>query len=187
VAEHHTISPLTMKKAWTKAEIIALYNARKPPGAPPYAPTLATRKLAQVFADVVDLLRPRRAAPQPRAVAEAHRGEHGVSKESDLIRAVEETARSIIDAEFVLREAWSVDDNEHIPRVRTIALAACDAADRLGAGTHAAAQLAKRLLQHAEGEYLKRWMAELEEGEDPEAVRQEGLETFVHVIAGGRI
>lgn len=60
VPEHHTISPLTMKKAWTKAEIIALYNARKPEDAPPYAPNLATRKLAQVFADVVDLLRPPR-------------------------------------------------------------------------------------------------------------------------------
>jgi hypothetical protein len=30
-------------------------------------------------------------------------------------------------------------------------------------------------------------MAELEEGEDPEAVREEGLRTFLHVIAGGRI
>jgi hypothetical protein len=66
VPEHHTISPLTMKKAWTKAEIIALYHARKPAGAPPYAPTLATRRLAQVFADVVDLLRPRRGSSTPR-------------------------------------------------------------------------------------------------------------------------
>ena len=57
---HDTISPLTLKKDWKKAEIIALYNARKPDGAPPYAPNLATRKLVQVFADVVALVRPAR-------------------------------------------------------------------------------------------------------------------------------
>lgn len=110
-----------------------------------------------------------------------------MSRELDLLRAAEETARAIIDAESALWEKWSIDDNEHIVRLRTIAMAASDAAGRLGAGTPAAAQMGKRLLQHAEAEYLKRWMAELEEGEDPEAVREEGLRTFLHVIAGGRI
>jgi hypothetical protein len=62
-------------------------------------------------------------------------GEHGVSKESDLLRAAEETARAIIDAEFALWEKWSIDDNEHLVRLRTIAMAASDAAGRLGAGT----------------------------------------------------
>jgi hypothetical protein len=57
---HDTISPVTLKKHWKKAEIIALYNARKRDDAPPYAPNLATRKLAQVLADIVDLVRPRR-------------------------------------------------------------------------------------------------------------------------------
>ncbi len=66
VPDYHTVSPLTIKKSWTKAEIIALYNARKPACAPPYAPNIATRKLAQVFADVVDLLRPPRGASAPR-------------------------------------------------------------------------------------------------------------------------
>ncbi|HST62068.1 MAG TPA: hypothetical protein VLK84_25425, partial [Longimicrobium sp.] len=65
-AGHDIVSPLTLKKVWTKAEIVALYNTRKPSGSPPYAPNLATRKLAQVFADVVDLLRPRRGSPIPR-------------------------------------------------------------------------------------------------------------------------
>lgn len=66
VPQHHTITPLTLKKSWTKAEIIALYNARKPLDAPPYAPTLASRKLAQVFADVVELVRPPRRSSAPR-------------------------------------------------------------------------------------------------------------------------
>jgi hypothetical protein len=64
---HDTLSPLTVKKVWTKAEIIALYNARNPAGVPAYAPNLATRKLPQVFADVVDLLRPRRGSSSPRS------------------------------------------------------------------------------------------------------------------------
>lgn len=64
--KHDMISPLTMKKDWRKAEVIALYNARKPAGAPPYAPKLASRKLVQVFADVVDLVRPTRAGRSTR-------------------------------------------------------------------------------------------------------------------------
>jgi hypothetical protein len=59
--QHDIISPLTLKKDWRKAEIIALYNARKPADAPTYAPNVASRKLVQVFADVVGLVRPQRA------------------------------------------------------------------------------------------------------------------------------
>ena len=50
-----TITPLTMKKNWTKAEIISLYNARRHPGAPAYAPSLSARRLTAVVADVVRL------------------------------------------------------------------------------------------------------------------------------------
>jgi hypothetical protein len=35
-----TITPLTMKKDWTKAEIVALYHARKRPEAPAYTRSL---------------------------------------------------------------------------------------------------------------------------------------------------
>lgn len=50
------ISPLTIHKDWRKADIVALYNARKAPGAPAYAPNLSNRKRAQVLADVFELL-----------------------------------------------------------------------------------------------------------------------------------
>jgi hypothetical protein len=50
------ITPLTMKKDWRKAEIIALYNERKPPGAPTYARSLANRRLEAVVADIAGLL-----------------------------------------------------------------------------------------------------------------------------------
>jgi hypothetical protein len=50
------ITPLTVKKRWTKAEIIALYEARKRPGAPAYTRSLPNRKLAEVVADIVALV-----------------------------------------------------------------------------------------------------------------------------------
>ena len=60
-----TITPLTLKKDWTKAEIVALYDARKRPGAPAYTRSLPNRKLAEVVSDIVALL----AADQPRSIS----------------------------------------------------------------------------------------------------------------------
>lgn len=60
-----TITPLTLKKDWTKAEIVALYDARKRPGAPAYTRSLPNRKLADVVSDIVALV----AADQPRPIS----------------------------------------------------------------------------------------------------------------------
>jgi hypothetical protein len=51
-----TITPLTLKKDWTKAEIVALYHARKRPGAPAYVRSLPNRKLSAVVSDIVALV-----------------------------------------------------------------------------------------------------------------------------------
>ncbi|HLF38485.1 MAG TPA: hypothetical protein VI545_02300 [Burkholderiales bacterium] len=52
------ISPLTTKKRWTKAEVIALYNDRKKPDAPNYEPgSLSNRGFDRVVHEVVHLLR----------------------------------------------------------------------------------------------------------------------------------
>jgi hypothetical protein len=51
-----TITPLTLKKDWTKAEIVALYHARKRPGAPAYTRSLPNRKLVDVVSDIVALV-----------------------------------------------------------------------------------------------------------------------------------
>jgi hypothetical protein len=112
--------------------------------------------------------------------------ENGVSNEPELVRAAEATARAIISAECITWAEESIDDAEHIPRMRTIASAVGEAATGLGVGTRAAAELVKRLLQHAEDEYMQRWMAEVDDDEDPDAVREDGLQTFRRVIAGGR-
>ena len=54
------ISPLALKKRWSKSEIIALYNDRKNSNAPRYEPaSLSNRTLARVVADVVELLNER--------------------------------------------------------------------------------------------------------------------------------
>jgi hypothetical protein len=54
--ELETITPLTLKKDWSKAEIIALYHARKGPGAPAYTRSLPNRRLGDVVSDVVALV-----------------------------------------------------------------------------------------------------------------------------------
>jgi hypothetical protein len=52
------ISPLTTKKRWTKAEVIALYNERQKPGAPEYQPrSLSNRGFDRVVSEVVQLRR----------------------------------------------------------------------------------------------------------------------------------
>ncbi len=52
------ISPLTTKKRWTKADVIALYNDRKKPGAPEYRPrSLSNRGFDRVVHELVQLLR----------------------------------------------------------------------------------------------------------------------------------
>ena len=54
-----TISPLTLKKGWTKKEIIALYNVRtnKIEGATAYSEkSLSSKRLEKVFEDIVELL-----------------------------------------------------------------------------------------------------------------------------------
>ena len=52
------ISPLTTKKRWTKAEVIALYNDRKKPNALAYHPgSLSNRGFDRIVHEVVQLLR----------------------------------------------------------------------------------------------------------------------------------
>lgn len=54
------ISPLALRKRWSKSEIIALYNDRKNSNAQRYEPaSLSNRTLARVVADVVELLNER--------------------------------------------------------------------------------------------------------------------------------
>lgn len=55
--EHMAFSPLTLKKRWTKAAIIDLYNKAKGPGRPEYpATSLGNKTLEKVVADIVELL-----------------------------------------------------------------------------------------------------------------------------------
>jgi len=52
------ITPLTTKKRWTKAEVIALYNDRKKSEAPDYRPrSLSNRGFDRVVHEIVHLLR----------------------------------------------------------------------------------------------------------------------------------
>ncbi|GGE65511.1 hypothetical protein [Massilia psychrophila] len=56
-SEHMAISPLTIKKRWTKMTIIERYNSLKGPGRPEYPTTsLGNKSLEKVVTDIVELL-----------------------------------------------------------------------------------------------------------------------------------
>ncbi len=55
--EQMVFSPLTLKKRWSKAEIIGLYNNVRGPGRPEYpATSLSNKSLEKVIKDIVELL-----------------------------------------------------------------------------------------------------------------------------------
>jgi hypothetical protein len=52
------ISPLSVKKRWSKAEIVRLYNSRRTPGMPEYSTrSLGNRSVERVVSEVVELLK----------------------------------------------------------------------------------------------------------------------------------
>ncbi len=58
-AEHKVLSPLTLKKKWTKLEVIRLYNERKnnKKGEQPYPErSLSSKRFDRILADIVQLL-----------------------------------------------------------------------------------------------------------------------------------
>jgi len=59
IPEHWVISPMTLKKRWTKLEIINLFNERKNKNSedPLYSEkSLSSKRLEKVFKDIFDLL-----------------------------------------------------------------------------------------------------------------------------------
>lgn len=57
--EHEVLSPLTLKRQWTKREVIQLYSGRKnnEEGEPPYPEkSLSSKRFDRIIADIVELL-----------------------------------------------------------------------------------------------------------------------------------
>ncbi len=55
--EHMAFSPLTIRKRWTKASIIARYNASRVAGQPEYpATSLGNKSMEKVVTDIAELL-----------------------------------------------------------------------------------------------------------------------------------
>jgi hypothetical protein len=103
-----------------------------------------------------------------------------------ILSFAEAAAQSVIVEENAFVDGYGIDDNEHLPRIRRIIEAVAKATLDAGENPADVADLRQRLLAFAEDEYMKRWMAEIYEDEDPDAVRQDGLSVFRHVLAGGR-
>jgi hypothetical protein len=109
-----------------------------------------------------------------------------VQEPQTLLAFAEAAAQSVIEEENSFVDGYAIDDDEHLPRIRRIIEAVAKAALNAGESRAAVADLRQRLLAFAEDEYMKRWMAEIYGDEDPDAVRQDGLSVFRHVIGGGR-
>lgn len=103
-----------------------------------------------------------------------------------ILAFAEAAARSIIDEENAFVDGYAIDDDEHIPRIRRIIEAVAKAVLNAGESRASVADLRQRLLAFAEDEYMKRWMAEVYEDEDPDEARRDGVSVFRHVIGGGR-
>jgi hypothetical protein len=109
-----------------------------------------------------------------------------VKESQSILEFAEAAARSVIDEENSFCDRYAIDDDEHLPRIRRIIEAVAKATRDAGESRAAVADLRQRLLTFAEDEYMKRWMADIYEDEEPDEVRREGLGVFRRVIAGGR-
>ena len=55
--DSNVVSGMTVKKRWTKSEIIEVYNSRRPPGRPEYVPgSLSNKPVEKIVSEIVELL-----------------------------------------------------------------------------------------------------------------------------------
>lgn len=90
---------------------------------------------------------------------------------SDKQIAAEAVGRAIITAEHDHFVAASLDNEEHIPRVRRLANAVADALAGLGESRAVAERLSSSLIQHGRTLFIEEWVSELHRGEDPDRER----------------
>lgn len=85
--------------------------------------------------------------------------------------AAEAVGRAIITAEHEHFVAVSLDNEEHIPRIRRSAIAVASALAGLGEPRAVAEALSRSLIQHGKALFIEEWVSDLHDGEDPERER----------------
>lgn len=108
------------------------------------------------------------------------------STNSTVEDVLETVARNICEAERAFADETIVDDNEHIPRLRRIVEATTQTARELDVAEQDIEALRARLESVAEDGYVRTWLSELYEDEDPQEEREEASKVFRHVWNGGR-
>lgn len=106
-----------------------------------------------------------------------------VRKVEDVLETV---ARNMLEVERVFADETIVDDNEHIPRLRRIVEATTQTARELDVAEQDIEILRTRLESAAEDGYIKTWLSQIYEDEDPQQEREEASKIFRHVWNGGR-
>jgi len=101
---------------------------------------------------------------------------------SEMQVAAEAVGRAIISAEHQCFVAVSLDNDEHIPRIRRIASAAARALAELGASQASAYALSEALIEHGKQLFIDEWLSGLYPDEDPEHARSAAIAEFDRII-----
>ena len=86
--------------------------------------------------------------------------------------------KSIIEKEHSFFLLNSIDDTEHLPRIRQIVESVETGLVELGLGTPHAKKLSNDLREYAKSLFMESWMTDLEETEDKEEIWLEGSDEF---------
>jgi len=98
----------------------------------------------------------------------------------DIAEAV---GRAVIRAEHDEFVAHSVDNTDHIPRVRRIAVGVATGLRELGISRSEAAAVSRSLLEFGKELFMGEWMAQLGDGETPDIVFAEGSAEYDRILA----
>lgn len=93
----------------------------------------------------------------------------------------EAVGRAVVLAEHTHFVEQGVDNHEHIPRLQRIAAAVATSLAETGREQEAAS-VRSALLNYGRRLFLDEWLAQLQEGEDRETVRQEGEDEFERIV-----
>ncbi len=103
-----------------------------------------------------------------------------------LCDIAEAVGRAVIRAEHDEFVVHSVDNTEHIPRVRRIAVGVATGLRGLGVSRSEAAAVSKSLQEFGKELFMGEWMTQVGKGETPDVVFAEGSAEFDRILEADR-
>ncbi len=106
-------------------------------------------------------------------------------QEQTILEIVERIGKSIILREHEHFCDESIDNAEHIPRIKRIVEAIDQELSSLGISREKARNTSKKVKEYGKELFMKIWMESLEDGESEEDVREEGSYEFDSIYRNG--